>query len=138
MNAKRFLSVILSWIALLSVSCSYSNSNFHLQEGRAEVVSISTSALNDSSVFEGYVYDLSHEPPDYPVQDAQLWMENSSLLVTPDSSGYYFIKTVPGAYTIKCERNLNNWPELVEQVKKFEIHKNEVARIDFYLGFADE
>ena len=61
-----------------------------------------------------------------------------NLKVTPDLTGYYSIKTIPGTYTIKCQRDFNDWSQLIEEVKNVEINKNEIIHINFYLGYVDE
>jgi|GEM_PF-4003936 hypothetical protein len=131
---KRLVSnFCLAASIVVIISCS----NFRMTEGEAEVVSVSDSTLNGSSIFVGYVYNQGYGPP-HPVQDAQLWIENTTLNMTPGTAGYYHIKTVQGTYTIKCERYFNEWPELIEEVKNVTVNKNEKIHINFYLGYVDQ
>ena len=124
--------LVLSWF-LLATSCS----NYYFKDGRAELIQVSDTLLNDSSIVVGYVYDLGHSI-DYPVQVAQIWIENTNLKTIPDAKGFYFIKAVPGIYTIKCQSDYNDHPDLVEEVKNLKINKNEKVHINFYLGSEDE
>ncbi len=129
------LSIIILFLGSLMASCDFLNmSNFYMQDGKAEIVSVSDSLLNDSSLFVGYIYDLDYSSPDYPAQAARVWIESTSLSTTPDSTGHYSIKTLPGTYTVKCERDFNKWPELIEEVKNVAIKKNQSIHINFYLG----
>lgn len=105
----------------------------HFAKGKVEIISVSDSTLNDSSLFVGYVYEL-FDPPSYPVQFAQISIDNLNLMTKSDTRGYYYIKTTSGTYTIKCQRDFNDWPQLIEQVENIKIDKNEIIHINFYLG----
>lgn len=138
MTMKRLSFTFLCFSMILGFLLTASCSNFNMREGRAEIISVSDTTLNDSSIFVGYVYDLGNSSLNYPIQDGQVWIENTNLKATPDLTGYYYIKTIPGTYTIKCQRDFNDWPQLIEEVKNVEINKNEIIHINFYLGYVDE
>jgi hypothetical protein len=107
-------------------------------EGKAEIVSKTDSTLNDSSIFVGNIYQLHDGNSLLPFASAQIWTENSNLSTSSNTSGYYYIKTVPGIYTIKCQKNENHWPLLIEDVTNVRINKNEKIHINFYLGYTIE
>ncbi|HEY3385350.1 MAG TPA: hypothetical protein VGK46_02505 [Saprospiraceae bacterium] len=113
-------------------------SNFNMKDGRAEVVLVSDSILNDSSMITGRIYDLNYGDQDYPVQAAKVWLNNSSLTTVPGATGYFHIKVLPGTYTVMCERDFNEWPELVEKVRDIRIQKNQKVVLHFYLGYVAE
>ena len=105
--------------------------------GHADVVSVSDTAISDSSIFVGYVY----EHPDYgfkqPVPDAQVWLSDKEVFTSTNSEGYYFLKTVSGKHRLKCQSDDNQWSQLIVE-KDIEINKNEKVQIDFYLGYTVE
>ncbi|MFT3737647.1 MAG: carboxypeptidase-like regulatory domain-containing protein [Breznakibacter sp.] len=108
-------------------------------KGKAEIISVLDTTLNDSSIFAGYVY----EHPDYyqnnfPIQNAQIWIDNPDLSTASNALGYYYIKTLPGTYTLKCQKEYNHWPQLIEEAKNVRINKNERIQINFYLGYTVE
>ncbi len=109
-------------------------------EGEVKIISVSDSTLNDSSIFVGYVYEHpnTHSGNLIPVGNAQIWIDNSNLNATSNSAGYYYIKTLPGTYTIKCQDNGNNWPQLIESIRQIKINKNEKILVNFYLGYTIE
>jgi hypothetical protein len=137
---KRFLSILsCSALILFCIVHIQSCMNRQFIKGQAEIISISDSTLNDSSLFVGYVYEHpDHWPNRQPIQDAQVWLNDQTLKASTNLKGYYYLKTVPGTYTVKCQRNLNMWPQLVLEVKDVKINKNEKVQIDFYLGYTIE
>jgi len=106
-------------------------------DGRAELISISDTTLNDSSVFIGYVHQIDCEGP-YPSDFFRVWIENTSYETSTGTNGYYFLKTLPGKYTIECQNNSESWDRLIEEIKGIEIAKNKKIRVDFYIGYAYE
>jgi hypothetical protein len=69
-------------------------------KGQVEIISVSDSTLNDSSIFVGYVYEHpDHWPNKQPIQDAQIWLNDQNLQASTNLNGYYYLKTVPGIYT---------------------------------------
>jgi hypothetical protein len=126
--------LMLIWVVLLLSSC------LHRQfvQGKAEIVSKTDSTLNDSSIFVGYVYYPQGGNGIFPAAGAQIWTENSNLSTISDTSGYYYIKTAPGIYTIKCQNEGNHWPLLIEEATDVSINKNEKIHINFHLGYTIE
>jgi hypothetical protein len=93
----------------------------------------------DSSIFIGYVYSNSDDTTYlFPEREAQIWVDNSNLKTVTDSIGFYYLMTIPGTYTIKCQRIYNSEPELIEEIKNIKINKNEKIQINFYLGTVSE
>jgi len=129
---------LLGYILLFIIVCSECL-NRQFVEGRTEFLGISDTAINDSSIFEGYVYRIDYIG-DYPYDAApfKIWIENSDLDTETDSIGYYLIKTVPGTYTIKCQDGSESWGQLIEGKNNIKIGMNKKARIDFYIGYTIE
>lgn len=134
LNMKNKLSLFL---ILTLIALNYSCLDRHFVDGRAELISISDTTLNDSSIFVGYVHQIDWNGP-YPSDFFRIWIENTSYETSTDTIGYYFLKTLPGKSTIKCQSNSESWDKLVEEMKDIEIAKNKKIRIDFYIGYAIE
>ncbi len=128
----------LSHIVLIVLLCS-GCLNRQFVDGRTEFIGLSDTAINDSSIFEGYVHRIDYTG-DYPYEAApfKIWIENSNLNTKTDSMGYYLIKTIPGTYTLKCQDGSESWGQLIEGMSNFNIGKNKKARIDFYIGYTVE
>lgn len=124
-------------LILVLIVLNYSCLDRQFVDGRSEIISISDTTLNDSSLFVGYVHHIDWEGS-YPLNYFNIWIENSSYKTTADSNGYYFLKTLPGKYTIKCKGGSESWDRLIEEMKNIEIAKNKKVRIDFYLGYTIE
>jgi len=116
---------------------SYSCLDSQFVDGRAELISISDTTLNDSSIFVGYVHQIDWNGP-YSSDFFRIWIENTTYETSTGTNGYYFVKTFPGNYTIKCQSSSESWDKLVEEMKGIEIAKNKKIRIDFYIGYATE
>jgi hypothetical protein len=107
-------------------------------EGRFEIKSISDTALNDSSLIFGHIHKVDWSGKEiYYENEFEIWIENSDLKTTNDTTGYYSIKTKPGTYTIKCQSSYNEWERLVEK-SNVELQKNKKIEIDFYIGYTVE
>jgi hypothetical protein len=107
-------------------------------EGRFEIKSISDTALNDSSLIFGHIHMVDWSGKEiYYENEFEIWIENSDLKTTNDTTGYYSIKTKPGTYTIKCQSSYNEWERLVEK-SNVELQKNKKIEIDFYIGYTVE
>lgn len=106
---------------------------------KTELVSISDSTLNDSSIFVGHVYrvDWTGNYP-YDATPFEIWIENTKYSTTTDSTGYYFVKVMPGTYSIKCQSKYNEWEQLIEEKRNVKIDKNKKIQIDFYIGYTIE
>jgi len=131
---KNRLSLFL---ILVLIALNYSCLDRQFVDGRAELISISDTTLNDSSIFVGYVHQIGWKGS-YPSDFFRVWIENTSYGTSTDTNGYYFLKTLPEKYTIKCQSSSESWDRLVEEMKDIEIAKNKKVRIDFYIGYTIE
>ncbi len=133
MKKSRF---ILIFFAFLAIATSCLNRKF--TDGWAEIVSSSDTTLNDSSLVFGHVYHVDRSGDEYYFEDEfEIWVENSDLKTTNDSTGNYAIKTLPGTYTIKCQSRGNDWDRLIEEVKSLELSRNTKTEINFYIGYTE-
>ena len=113
--------------------------NRHFIEGRAEIVSSSDTVLNDSSLIFGHLYHVDWYGDEYYLENEfEIWIENSELKTTNDTTGFYSIKLIPGTYTIKCQSSGNTWERLIAEAKNITISKNTQTEIDFYIGYTIE
>jgi len=106
-------------------------------EGKVEIISVTDSILNDSSIFIGHVYDIYYFNNTnilMPIENAQVLIENSGSITNTDSNGFFYINIQPGTYTLKCQKEGNHWPQLIEELKNVSIKKNEKIQVVFYLG----
>ena len=92
---------------------SYSCYQQDFVEGRVELVSRQSVQLNDSSLFVGQV-NLIGWPGLYFIP-VEVWIEDTDFKTISDSLGQYSLKTLPGTYTIKAQRTINNHPRLIEE-----------------------
>ena len=131
-RSLRFI-LILS-VLFLGASCL----DRQFIQGKSEIVRVSDTALNDSSLFAGYVYRVDFE--DYPYDQAsfEVSVPNENISTTTDSVGFYSIKTVPGVYSIKCQSQGNTWKQLIEGMRDVKIGPNEKIQINFYIGYTVE
>jgi hypothetical protein len=120
-------------IILSTISCL----NRQFVDGWADYISTSDTTLNDSSIFVGYVHQIDGFDS-FPNDYFKVWIENSDYETTTDTEGFYFIKTIPGTYNIKCQTNSESWDRLTEEMKNVEISKNKKVRIDFFIGYTIE
>ncbi len=103
--------------------------------GRSEIVSVSDSTLNDSSLFTGHIYlNMEDSVTKISVNEAIISIKNLGISTSSDSSGYYHLTVLPGTYTLQCQDKGNQWSQLIEEIKNVKIRKNEIIRIAFYLG----
>jgi hypothetical protein len=130
----------LNFVLILAVLVIISSClNRQFIEGRAELVSISDSTLNDSSIFVGHVQkiDFAGNYP-YDAIPFEVWIENTKYSIMTDSVGNYYLKTLPGTYTIRCQSKSNEWEKLIEEKRNIKIDKNKKIQIDFYIGYTIE
>jgi len=132
-NHKIVFVAILLGILLIFGSCL----NRQFIDGYAEIVFISDSTLNDSSLFYGYARQVDYSGL-YPIRPYEIWIENTAIKVITDSTGYFSIKTMPGTYSIKCQSKSNNWEQLIEELKNIEINENQEIEVSFYIGYTIE
>jgi hypothetical protein len=132
---KKFRCILL-FFAVLAITSSCLNQKFI--DGRAEFVSSKDTTLNDSSLVFGHVYHVNGSGNEYyDKNEFEIWIENSDMKTTNDSTGNYSFKTLPGTYTIKCQRRSNEWERLIEEVKSLELSKNTKTEINFYIGYTE-
>lgn len=134
---KKYFLIILLSVTVLFTGNSCLNRQF--VEGWTEIGSSSDTTLNDSSLVYGHVFRIDWDGPQiYYANQYEIWIENSDVITTNDTTGYYSIKTAPGIYTIKCQNTGNRWEILTEEAKNIELSKNTKTEIDFYIGYAIE
>jgi len=113
--------------------------NRQFVEGRSEIISISDTTINDSSLIFGHIYQVDWiGMENYRENEFEIWLENSDLITTNDTTGYYSLKTLHGTYTIKCQTTGNQWERLIEEVKDLNITENTKTEVDFYIGYTIE
>ena len=127
---NRIIFIILFAVLILDNSCLHRE----FVEGRFEIKSIADTALNDSSLIFRHVHYVDWSDKEFYSKDEfEIWIENSGLKTTTDTTGYYSLKIKPGTYRIKCQSSSNEWDKLVEKVE-VELQKNKKIEIDFYIG----
>lgn len=131
---KKISFILFVIVLLINNSCL----RRQFVEGRYEIKSISDTALNDSCQIFGHIHSVDWSGKEiYFENEFQIWIENSDIKTTNDTTGYYSIKTKPGTFTIKCQRSSNEWAKLVEKAD-IELQKNKKIEIDFYIGYTIE
>ena len=132
---KRLSYILILVTLLLNGSCL----DRQFVKGRAELISISDSTLNDSSIFVGQVQQVDWTGNyQYYANQFEIWIEDTKYRTTTDSTGYYTIKTIPGTYSVRCQIRSNEWDLLIEEKKNVKIDKNKKIQIDFYVGYTIE
>jgi hypothetical protein len=133
---QKRLSYILVLVTLLLIGSCLDR---QFIKGKAELISISDSTLNDSSIFVGHVQQVDWTG-NYPYDTIpfEIWIENTKYRTTTDSTGYYYIKTLPGTYSVRCQTKSNKWVQLIEEKRNVKIDKNKKIRIDFDIGYTVE
>ena len=134
MKIIKYIFILMTFLFINS-SCL----NRQFVDGRAEIISTSDTTLNDSSLIFGHVYHVDWiDKVNYNENEFEIWIENTDLSTTNDTTGYYFIKTKPGTFTIKCQSTYNSWERLIEEIKDIELSKNTKTQISFYIGYTIE
>ena len=124
---------LLVFIAVLIIASSCLNRQFI--DGKTEIISSSDTILNDSSLVFGHIYRVEWSGVYYYHENEfTIWIENSDLETTNDTTGYYSLKITPGIYTIKCQSSGNEWERLIEEVRNIDLAKNTKTEINFYIG----
>ena len=132
---NKLITLLLAGALFALSSCL----NRQFVEGRAELVTSSDSTLNDSSLVYGYIYRVDWAGTyNYAENEFEIWLENSDLKATNDTSGFYCLTTGPGTYTIKCQETNNKWQELTVELKNLNLLKNRKTQINFYIGYTIE
>ncbi len=133
MRIQTFSSIPLIIIAIVFLNCSCNDRS--IIEGKSELVSVTDTALNDSVIIEGSVWTINGVG-DYPYESLpfEVWIDNSTIQASHDSTRNYIINTLPGTYSIKCQIVGNKYERLIEGINKLKIMKNQKVTINFYLG----
>jgi hypothetical protein len=130
-NRKGFLL----FLSLLLLNCSCLNR--HFIDGRSELISVSDSSLQDSSLFFGNIYRIDWDL-NYPFPGpVETWIDGTEYKMISDK-GYYNFKVTPGNYSIKCQQKGNTWSRLIVEKKNIKIEKNKKIQINFFLGYTEE
>jgi len=106
-----------------------------LFDGKSELVSVTDTALYDSVIIEGSVWIVNFVA-DYPYENCpyEVWIDNSTIRASTDSTRNYIIKTIPGTYSIRCQVVGNKNERLIEEINNLKVMKNQKVKINFYLG----
>jgi len=133
MRTQTLSSIPLIIIAIVFLNCSCNDRN--IIEGKSELVSVTDTALNDSIIIEGSVW-IKNGVGDYPYESLpfEVWIDNSTLQASHDSTRNYIIKTLPGTYSINCQIVGNKDERFVERINNLKVMKNQKVIINFYLG----
>ena len=111
---KKLLAFVLLLIGILFFTSCLDRK---FVKGKVEIISVTDTTLNDSSIIVGHVYRLQDSNTNRgPIQNAKIWIENSTLSNTSNTTGYYYIKITPEIYTIKCQDNGSPWPQMIEEI----------------------
>ena len=133
MSSTEKIRLIPIFFIALEIASSCLNRQFI--DGNVEIVLSSDTTLNDSSLVFGHVYHVGWSDKEYYHENEfTIWIENSDLETTNDTTGYYSLKIVPGTYTIKCQSTYNEWERLIEEVKNIDLVKNTKTEINFHIG----
>jgi hypothetical protein len=133
MRIKTFSSIPLIIIAIMFLKCTHNDRN--IVDGKSELVSVTDTLLNDSVLIEGSVWIVNFVA-DYPYENCpyEVWIDNSTIQASTDSTRNYIIKTIPGTYSIKCQVVGNKNARFIEGINNLKVMKNQKVRINFYLG----
>jgi hypothetical protein len=129
-NMNKLIFILFGIVLIVNNSCLHRQ----FEEGRVEIKSIADTALKDSSLLYGHIYYVNWSGKQlYYEKEFEIWIENSDLKTTNDTTGFYSLKTKPGTFTIKCQSSGNTWEQLIEKTD-VELSKNKKIEIDFYIG----
>lgn len=133
MHKLIYISVVLT------LSIFYSCLDRQFIEGRVEFIGSIDTNLNDSSLIFGKIFHVDQiNGWQYYENQFEVWLENTELIVTSDTNGFYSLKTLPGTYKIKCQSTSNRWEKLVEELSNVELIGNKKTQINFYIGYTIE
>ena len=89
------------------------------------------STLKDSAMIYGMVYYAADEKR--PMQNANIWIETTTLKTTSNNAGFFSLKIIPGIYTIKCLGENSN-QEFTMVIKELSLSATEKVEIRFLHG----
>jgi len=91
------LNFLVICVLLLTITACR---EIHVYEGKATIVSRSIDAtLKDSALIYGTIYSAENE--NLPLENANIWIDGTSIKTTSNNTGYFSIKLLPNTYTIK-------------------------------------
>lgn len=91
------LNFLVGCLLLLTVTACR---KVYVYEGKAVIVSrVIDATLKDSVLIYGTIYSAGNE--NYPLVNAAIWIEGTSIKTTSNNVGYFSIKLLPNTYTIK-------------------------------------
>src|SRR5664280_2731220 len=102
---QSLISLLLSLVVLISTNSCLKRS---FVKGKTELISVTDTMLNDSSIFVGHIFSVDSTTK-YPKGHCEVWINSTTYVGTNDSEGYYQIKTFPGTYSIRCQEKGNEW-----------------------------
>ena len=128
------LSTVLGifFLFILNISCL----SIYIVDSSAEVLSRGTdTALNDTSLIYGTVYDEATNNMPYP--GVSIWIEDSDIKTSSDTLGNFSLKVLPGTYTIKCLHPYSDvrFTAVLDDVL---LMSNEKVEIQFFHGYMAE
>ena len=89
--------IIILLLFIVCVSCL----NVQVYPGKVLIVNRSIdNSLQDSSMVCGYVLDAAEEKPFW--NSSKILVEKTEIFTFCDSTGYFFMKLLPGTYSIVC------------------------------------
>jgi hypothetical protein len=135
-SIRRYRLLLVFFVGFVIISSCL---NRQFVEGRSEIISVSDTTLNDSSLIFGHIYHVDwFGIESYRDNEFEIWLENTDLITTSDTNGFYSLKTTQGTYTIKCQSSGNHWDRLIEEAKDLSITANTKTEVEFYIGYTIE
>jgi len=120
----KTFKLIIFFLIIIFVSCL----DVRIYPGKALIVNRSFDiSLQDSAMICGYVLDAAEKTPLW--NSSKILVENTEISTFCDSTGYFFIKLLPGTYTIICFDPLVTDDTL--KLKSLKILSNEKVEIKF-------
>ncbi len=129
---RKIYQIVIIILPLMS-SCL----NRQFIDGKSEFKGVSDTVVNDSSIISGNVYLVDGINNIYIPGEYKVWIQETNLTAETDTAGHYTLKTIPGTYNLKCERQGNEWQRLIESIT-VTVGANQKAKIDFYIGYTIE
>lgn len=132
---SRFLTIllfVLSFCAFLLSACN----EVHYIDSEAKIIGRYTdTALNDSSLIYGTVFDGSGTSLPFP--DVDIWIEGTDIKTTSDIQGKFSLRVLAGTYTVKCLAPYNE-DRFLMTLKDISLSPNEKIEIHFFHGSKSE
>jgi len=121
------VSAIIICGSVLFISCN----RVQIYPGRIEIVERSFDySLQDSAAIHGYVLEAYEEKPTLSCRSTILIVETGATTQDNDS-GYFFIKLLPGTYTVERFFTFPTWNDTM-RLENLKILPNEKVKIKFF------